>query len=102
MLSEAKLRVKLSQFSFLKRSLASIFSFASLSFFLYSLITLKMAERSEAKNAKRSFASNYFNFYIWRKASLCVFSFASLSILREIKVDNKMVILPARVNRLIF
>ena len=29
-----------------------------------------MAERSEAKSAKRSFASKYFNFYFWHEASL--------------------------------
>ena len=38
-----------------------------------------MAERSEAKNAKQSFSSNYIKFRIWREASLRAFSFATLS-----------------------
>ena len=38
----------------------------------------KMAERSEAKSAKRSFASKYFNFFFRREASLRPFRFATL------------------------
>ena len=40
---------------------------------------LKMGDRSEAKSTRKSFASEYFEFYFWREASLRAFSFASLS-----------------------
>jgi len=47
---------------------------------LITLISLKTAERSEAKSAKRSFASNFKILkIILREASLRVFSLASLS-----------------------
>ena len=57
--------------------------------FLSTLISLKMAEPSEVKNAKRSFATKYFEFNFLREASLRAFSFAALeAIISEIKGDK--------------
>jgi len=46
-----------------------------------------MAERSEAKSAKQSFASIFFVDFL-QEASLHDFSFASLSHFSEIKLEN--------------
>ena len=48
-----------------------------------------MAERSEAKSAKRSFASKYFKFYFWREASLRASCFAALSFFNPLFCSNK-------------
>ena len=47
-----------------------------------------MAERSEAKSAKRNCASNILKFCFWREASFQAFSFASLSHIWDISVNN--------------
>jgi len=61
--------------------------------YFYPLISLKMAERSEAKSAKRSFASN-FNISDLFDAKLRFVFLASLrsAISSQIYVDNKMII----------
>jgi len=61
-------------------------------------VSLKMAERSEAKSAKRSFASKYLIFKIF-DAKLIIAIVASLrsAIFSETEVDNLLVTFPARV-----
>ena len=66
---------------------------------LSTQISLKMAERSEAKSAKRSFASKFEKLYIF-DAKLRFALFASLLsvIFDGILADKKLVIIPGWVN----
>jgi hypothetical protein len=55
-----------------------------------------MAERSEAKSAKRSFASKYLEFLCLTR-SFALLASLRLAIVSENEVTNKLVILPAGV-----
>ena len=67
---------------------------------LFTLISLKMTQLSEAKSAKRSFASNFQILDIFDAKLRFAFLASLLSaILSQIYVSNKMVILPARVKQ---
>ena len=57
-----------------------------------------MAERSEAKSAKRSLASKYLKFCIFdAKLRFALLALLRTAIFSKIKVDNLLVTCPARV-----
>ena len=60
-----------------------------------------MAERSEAKSAKRNFASKYLEFFFFdANLRFALLALLSSAIFSEIEADNKLVTLPERVDQL--
>jgi hypothetical protein len=57
-----------------------------------------MADRSEAKSVKQSFASKYLKLWILMRSIFALLATLHLVILSENKADKKLATLPARVN----
>ena len=65
---------------------------------LSTLISLKNAEQSEAKSAKRRFATKYLKIFFVAKLRFALLASLRLAIFSEIKEDEKLVKLPEGVN----